>query len=89
MPLWPKNNCNHSILKHPKKETFNIYHKVSCKNNYVIYLLECLLCKMQYIRKSKTPVHTRLNKHKNNVVQDDTDNEKQIQLLSRRKTLLY
>ena len=27
------------------KEKFNIYHKISCKRKYVIYLLECLLGK--------------------------------------------
>ena len=37
------------------KEKFTIYHKVSCKSNYVIYLLECLLCKIQYVRKLETP----------------------------------
>ena len=29
------------------KEKFNICHKVSCKSNYVIYLLECLICRIQ------------------------------------------
>ena len=38
----------------PTKEKFNIYHKVSCKSNYVIHLLECLLYKIQYVGKSET-----------------------------------
>ena len=33
------------------KEKFDMHHKVSCKINYTIYLLEYLLCKMQYVRK--------------------------------------
>ena len=49
------------------KEIFNIYHKVSCKSNYVIFLLECLLCKIKYVRKSKTPFHTRLNNHRKDI----------------------
>ena len=35
------------------KETFNIYHKTSCKSNYVIYLLDCPLCKIQYVEESE------------------------------------
>ena len=28
------------------KENFDIYPKISCKSNYVIYLFEYLLCKL-------------------------------------------
>ena len=50
-----------NILEAPKaKEKFEIYHKVSCKSNYVIYLLECLPCKIQFVRKSETPVYSIL-----------------------------
>ena len=49
------------------KEKFNIYHKISCKSNYVIYLLECLLSKIQYVRKSETPFKIRLNKDRKNI----------------------
>ena len=68
MPLMLTNNCNHhNIWKHPKKEKFNIYHKVSCKSNYVIYLFECLPCKIQYVGKPETPFHIRLNNHRKNI----------------------
>ena len=33
------------------------------QNNYVIYLLECLLCKIQYVGKLEGPFHIRLNNH--------------------------
>ena len=49
------------------KEKFNIYHKISCKSNYVIHLLECLLCKIQYVGKSETPFHIRLNNHRKDI----------------------
>ena len=42
------------------KEKFNTCHKVSCKINCHI-LLECLLCKKQYVRKLETLFHIRLN----------------------------
>ena len=49
------------------KEKFNIYHKISCKNNYVIYLLECLLSKIQYVRKSETLFKIRLSNDRKNI----------------------
>ena len=49
------------------KEKFDIYHKVSCKSNYVIYLLQCLLCKIEYVGKSETPFHIRLNNHRKDI----------------------
>lgn len=49
------------------KETFNIYYKVSCKSNFVSYLSECLLSKIQYVRKSESPFHIRLKNHRKDV----------------------
>ena len=66
MPLMPTNNCNRNIWKHPSKRKFNIYHKISSKGNYV-YLLECLLCKIQYVGKSETPFHIRVNNHRKGI----------------------
>ena len=45
------------------KETFNIYYKVSCKS----YLSECLLSKIQYVRKSESPFHIRLKNRRKDV----------------------
>ena len=49
------------------KKKFNIYHNISCKSKYVIYLLECLLCKIQCVGKSETPFHIRLNNHRKDI----------------------
>ena len=54
------------------KEKFNMYHKVSCKSNYVIYLLECLRCKIQYVGKSETSFHIRLNNHRKDIKSPNT-----------------
>ena len=64
--------CNHventtSFQSSQTKETFNIYHHVNCKSKYVIYLLQCTLCKCQYIGKSETPFNIRLNNHRKDV----------------------
>ena len=48
-------------------KTFKIYHRVNCKSNFVIYLLECYICNIQYIGKSETPFNIRLNNHRKDV----------------------
>ena len=42
---------------------FNIYHTITCKSQSIIYLLECILCNLQYVGKSET----RLNNHRKDV----------------------
>ena len=29
------------------RETFTIFHQITCHSNYVIFLLECIMCKIQ------------------------------------------
>ena len=45
-------------------KTFKTNHIVNCKNSFVIYLLECYICNMQYVGKSETPFNIRFNNHK-------------------------
>ena len=49
------------------KRTFNIFHKLTCKSQYIIYLMECILCKIQYVGKAETPFNLRLNNHRKDV----------------------
>ena len=46
---------------------FHIYHNLNCKSKYVIYLLECTKCKMQYVGKAETEFNIRLNNHRKDV----------------------
>ena len=46
---------------------FEIYHKNNCKNSFVIYLLECYICNIQYVDKSEKPFNVRLNNHRKDV----------------------
>ena len=48
-------------------KTFKIYHRVNCKSSFVIYLLECYICNIQYFGKSETPFNIRLHKHRKDV----------------------
>ena len=42
---------------------FQIYHNLNCKSKYVIYLVDCIKCKIQYVGKAKTEFNIRLNNH--------------------------
>ena len=44
------------------REAFKIFHQVTCHSSYVIYLLECVMWKIQYVRKSET-FNISLNNH--------------------------
>ena len=45
------------------KETFQIFHKLTCNSENLIYLLQCSICQLQYVGKSETPFNIRLNNH--------------------------
>ena len=47
--------------------TFRIFQKTTCKSNFIIYLLECELCKIQYVGKAETAFNIRLNNHRKDV----------------------
>ena len=48
-----------TFMSQQTKSMFNTFHKLTCKSQYVIYLMECILCKIQYVGKSKTPFKTK------------------------------
>ena len=56
-----------TFMSHQTKRTFNIFYKLTCKSQQVIFLMECILCKIQYVGKSETPFNLRLNNHGKNV----------------------
>ena len=43
--------------------TFRIFQKTTCQSNFIIYLLECKLCKIPYLGKAETAFNIRLNNH--------------------------
>ena len=51
---------------------FQIYQNLNCKSKYVIYLLECTKCKIQYVGKAKTEFNIRLYNHRKDVWKPDT-----------------
>ena len=47
--------------------TYIIFHESNCKSTFVIYLLECKQCKLQYIGKSEWQFNIRLNKYRSHI----------------------
>ena len=56
-----------TFMSQQTKRTFNIFHKLTSKSQYVFYLKEYILCKIQYVGKSETPFNSRLNNHRKDV----------------------
>ena len=48
-------------------KTFKIFHSVNCQSSWVIYIIECNICNLQYIGKSETAFNLRLNNHRNHI----------------------
>ena len=49
------------------RETFTIFHQATCHSNYAIYLLKCVICKIQYVEKSETSFDIRLTHHRKDI----------------------
>lgn len=52
-------------------KTFRIFHHVNCKSTFVIYIMECSRCKLQYIGKSEFPMNIRINNHRKDAHRPD------------------
>ena len=64
--------CNTNEFKsNVTKEKFKIFHRVNCRSKFVIYLLECIRCRKQYVGKSEWTMNIRINKHRNDVTRED------------------
>ena len=44
-----------------------ICHTITCKSQWIFYLLECIVCDIQYVGKSETGFNIRLNNHRKDV----------------------
>ena len=64
-----RTNCCKQVIssstfksQHTNK-SYIIIHEVNCSNSYVIQLMECTLCKKQYVAKSEVSFNIRLNNY--------------------------
>ena len=53
-------------------KSYDIFHKLNCRSKLVIYLMECIICRLQYVGKSEWPMNIRINKHRNDVPRTDS-----------------
>ena len=44
-----------------------MFHNTICKTEYAIYLFECIICNLQYVRKNETPFNIRLKNYREDV----------------------
>ena len=54
------------------KKEFKIFFNINCKDIFLIYLLECTKCKLQYVGKCETTFNLRLNNHRKDVKRKDS-----------------
>ena len=48
-------------------KVFDIFHTVNCHSTFVIYIIECRICRLQYVGKSETAFNLRLNNYRNHI----------------------
>ena len=69
--------CKHvrntnTFQSNTKKRIFKIHHRVNCRSKFIIYLLECNRCKIQYVGKSEWSMNIRINNHRKDVLKEDS-----------------
>ena len=52
-------SIKYKFMNQQTKRTFNTFYKLTCISQYVIYLMECILCKIQYVGKFETLFKTK------------------------------
>ena len=57
---WKKQTSSEVI----KQEKHKIFHQFTCKSQGIIYLLQCRICFIQYVGKSKTTFNLRFKNHR-------------------------
>ena len=65
---WCKEiNKTKTFTSSNNNKIFKIFHSVNCQSSWVIYIIECNICNLQYIGKSKTAFNLHLNNHRNHI----------------------
>ena len=59
-------NGNYSNIQKATDKTFKLYN-ANFKTEYTIYLMECIICNLQYASKNETPFKISLNNHRKDV----------------------
>ena len=57
-------NFTNTFICNVTNREYKIFHETTCKSKYVVYLLECMVCNLQYVGKSETQFNIRLNNYR-------------------------
>lgn len=60
---------NIQITVYQKETDHQNYLHETCKSKFLIYLMECVLCRLRYVVKSKSPFNLRID----NLISDEFD----------------
>ena len=58
------NRATTIFMSQQTKKTFSIFFNVNCKSEYVIQVVKCILCEIQYLEEATTTFNLRLNNHR-------------------------
>ena len=56
-----------SFKRNQTNRVFKIFHNINCKSTFLIYLLECNICNIQYVGKSEATFNIHLNNRRKDV----------------------
>ena len=59
-----------SFRSNTTQKSYKIFHHLNCKSKYAIYLMECNICKLQYVGKTEWPMNIRINNHRKDCHQE-------------------
>ena len=64
---WKQVIDTSTFQSYQTQQLCTIFHKLNCKSKFIIYLIECVLCKVQYVGKAETAFNIKLNNHRKDV----------------------
>ena len=64
---WKQITKTEHFKSNQANRIFRIFQKTTCKSNFIIYLLECEISKIQYVGKAETAFNIQLNNHRKDV----------------------
>ena len=63
------------VMSTVTKRSHNIYDNTNCKTSYLIYVMQCMKCNIQYVGKSEPAFEIRLNNHRADAYNTDSENK--------------
>ena len=68
MQLCDKINETQTFKSTSNSKIFSVFHSMDCQSCWVIYIIECNICRLPHIGKSETGFNLRLNNHRKHII---------------------